>query len=91
MTHLSIRDLCTFKSKAALIPDNFSVILEKVNSSEVTDMNIMDTAIIGGADGPTAIYVTSSFNWAPVIAAALIAAGGIVAFLLWRKKKNKRA
>ncbi len=54
-------------------------------------MNIMDTAIIGGADGPAAIYVTSSFDWAPVIAAALIAAGGIVAFLLWRKKKNKRA
>ncbi|HHV07109.1 MAG TPA: LPXTG cell wall anchor domain-containing protein [Firmicutes bacterium] len=47
----------------------------------------MSVGVIGGADGPTAIYVTSSVNWALVIGVTIVIVGGIIAFLRWKKKK----
>ena len=40
--------------------------------------------IIGGADGPTAIFLTGRFPWEIIIAAALIVAA--VVWLIKRKK-----
>ena len=41
--------------------------------------------IIGGADGPTAIYVSSSFNWWILVAVILVLAGAI-GFWLYKRK-----
>ncbi len=46
----------------------------------------MSVGVIGGADGPTAIYVTSSVNWALVIGVTIVIVGGMIAFLRWKKK-----
>ena len=46
--------------------------------------------IIGGADGPTAIFVTSNINWLHVcgIVGILIVAA-LVVFFIYRNKKKK--
>lgn len=49
----------------------------------------MSVGVIGGADGPTAIYVSSSVNWALIIVATIVIAVGIFAFIVLRKKKKK--
>ena len=43
--------------------------------------------VIGGADGPTALYVASVINW-PLIVAAVAVAGAVLFFVLRRKKKR---
>lgn len=48
----------------------------------------MDIGVIGGADGPTAIYVASSVNWALVIGAVVIIAGCAAAFFVRRRKSR---
>lgn len=48
----------------------------------------MDIGIIGGADGPTAIFVASSVNW-PLIGLAAVAIIGVVIYLLLRKRKHR--
>ncbi len=49
----------------------------------------MDIGIIGGSDGPTSIYVTSSANWYAI--AAIILAITIVAAIIIRAIiKHKR-
>lgn len=46
--------------------------------------------IIGGADGPTAIFVTSSINWQRVcILVSAIAAAVLAVALICRKAKKK--
>ena len=45
----------------------------------------MDIGIIGGADGPTAIFVASSVNWLVVGALGIIALG-VALFFLLRKR-----
>lgn len=48
-------------------------------------------SVIGGADGPTAIYITTSGNWALAVGAVVAAAGVVIVLLVLRsKKKNKR-
>ena len=42
--------------------------------------------IIGGADGPTAIFVTSP-DWTKSVMAAILLAAGIFGFL-WARKRN---
>ena len=42
--------------------------------------------IIGGADGPTAIFVTSSTNWVSIL--GVIAVAIFVAVLIYRNKKK---
>lgn len=44
--------------------------------------------IIGGADGPTAIFVTSEIDWLYVCGViAAIAVGVFAVLIIWRKKK----
>lgn len=47
----------------------------------------MEIGIIGGADGPTSIYVASSVYWPFIIGAALLAAGGAITYFVLKKKK----
>lgn len=48
----------------------------------------IDVGVIGGADGPTVIFVAASpFSWIWLGAGLLIAA---VCFFLWRRKKRKK-
>ena len=42
--------------------------------------------IIGGADGPTAIFVTSGANWLSILGAIVVAI--LVAVLIYRNKKK---
>ena len=43
--------------------------------------------IIGGADGPTAIFVTSNTNWLSILGVIVVAI--LVAVLIYRNKKKK--
>ena len=47
----------------------------------------MGVNVIGGADGPTAIYLASTGNWVLVVALGVAALGAALFFLL-RKRKN---
>lgn len=51
----------------------------------------MSVGIIGGSDGPTAVFVTGGLDWPVIvlIAAASLAVAG-VAFWLWRRWKGKK-
>lgn len=47
--------------------------------------------IIGGADGPTAIFVTGGLSpWMKAAAALIVVAAAVGAFLIYRKIKNKK-
>lgn len=48
----------------------------------------MDIGIIGGADGPTSIYVSGSI-WPLVAAVAVIAAAIVLLVILRRRRKAK--
>jgi Na+-transporting methylmalonyl-CoA/oxaloacetate decarboxylase beta subunit len=50
----------------------------------------MDVGIIGGADGPTSIFVSSTTHWGLIIGAAVVVAGCIAALVIWRKSRQKR-
>lgn len=47
----------------------------------------MDVTVIGGADGPTAIYVASSVNWVWVAAVAVLVIGAILFIVIKKRKK----
>lgn len=47
----------------------------------------MNTGIIGGADGPTTIYIASSVNWVWFAAAAVLV-GAAILFLVIKKRKK---
>ena len=49
----------------------------------------MSIGVIGGADGPTAVFVSSPVPWIIVIGIAVIMIGGIVAALLIAKKNAR--
>ncbi len=46
----------------------------------------MSQAIIGGAEGPTSVFVTSSINWTLLIGIAVIIIGVVIFFVLKRRK-----
>ncbi len=50
----------------------------------------MSTGVIGGADGPTAIYVASSVNWELLAGIVIIIAVSIISFLVWKKKQQQK-
>ena len=52
-------------------------------------MKALSIGIIGGADGPTAIFVTSSGWGIPAAALGLLAVGITVVYRLRKKKKEK--
>lgn len=47
----------------------------------------MDIGIIGGADGPTAIFIASSVNWGFVVALGVVALAAVL-FLIIRKRRQ---
>lgn len=49
----------------------------------------MNVGIIGGADGPTAIFITSGSVWY-IIAAIAVACIAAVGVIIWLFKKNKK-
>ncbi len=48
----------------------------------------MDIGIIGGADGPTAIYIAGS-PWPSIITGVVIAAAIVLIIIYRRRKRNK--
>jgi Na+-transporting methylmalonyl-CoA/oxaloacetate decarboxylase beta subunit len=52
----------------------------------------MDICVIGGADGPTTIFITSSANWYTIAAIAIICIA-VVGIIIWNigKGKNKNS
>lgn len=51
----------------------------------------MSVGIIGGSDGPTAVFVTGGLDWPVIvlIAAGILAVAGVI-FWLWRRWKGKK-
>lgn len=47
----------------------------------------MSVSVIGGADGPTAIFLASSVNWVFVGALGIVALS-VALFFLFRKRKK---
>jgi Na+-transporting methylmalonyl-CoA/oxaloacetate decarboxylase beta subunit len=52
------------------------------------DKDAASIGIIGGADGPTAIYVTSNINWRSILGITTIGFIIIVGSILWTRKKK---
>ena len=48
----------------------------------------MSVGVIGGADGPTAIYLASSVNWVLVGLLGIVVLGVVLFFVLRKRKKN---
>ena len=44
----------------------------------------MSAGIVGGADGPTSVFVTSSFGWSFALGAAMALLAGLVSYLTIR-------
>lgn len=57
--------------------------------SNQTALSVPLVGIIGGSDGPTAIFITAKISWQEVIAAAAVLTVLIVTFVQWRKHRNK--
>jgi Na+-transporting methylmalonyl-CoA/oxaloacetate decarboxylase beta subunit len=53
-------------------------------------ISLKRTVIIGGADGPTAIFITSSVNWQLIMGAISSVLIGIITLcaILYKKKLN---
>ena len=47
----------------------------------------MDMSVIGGADGPTAIFIASSFDWILLVATGVLVIG-VVLFIIIKKRKK---
>ena len=51
----------------------------------------MDIAVIGGADGPTAIFVGSRPGWAYLVGLAAVILFAVILAILIRKKRKKNS
>lgn len=49
----------------------------------------MDVVIIGGADGPTSIFVTTSVNWSLSIGIGIAIVLTVVGLIVWKKKHKE--
>lgn len=47
----------------------------------------MSIGVIGGADGPTAVFISSSVNRVFIAGATIVIVGGIIALLILKKKR----
>jgi Na+-transporting methylmalonyl-CoA/oxaloacetate decarboxylase beta subunit len=47
----------------------------------------MDIGIIGGADGPTSIYITSG-SGSYIVISAIVLCIAVVGYIVYRKRKN---
>ncbi len=52
--------------------------------------NALAIGVIGGADGPTAIFITSKTTPILIIAAVALVAIAVVTFIIIKSKKNKK-
>lgn len=52
-------------------------------------MDVAEIGIIGGADGPTSIFITTSVNWSLIIGIGVIIILIAVGFIVWKKKHRK--
>ena len=48
-----------------------------------------DIAFIGGADGPTAVFVSSNLTWPVISLIGVIIVAVLVALIIYRNKKKK--
>ncbi len=48
----------------------------------------MGAAVIGGADGPTAIFIASSFDWILFAAAGVLFVAAVLFVVLKKRKKS---
>ena len=53
----------------------------------MTPKEAMSVGIIGGADGPTAIYVSGDPLFLPIVGAVAVVCIAAIVFLIKRKKK----
>ena len=66
----------------------FALLLSFVLSLVGCSSKAASVGIIGGADGPTAIFITSSNNWLNIYSLiAVIALAVLVAWIIYRNKK----
>ena len=70
------------KLMACILPFVFAICLGGCSSKSAS------IGIIGGADGPTAIFVTSRINWPGVCGFVGIIAVAIVVILMIRRKQK---
>lgn len=49
----------------------------------------MDIGIIGGADGPTSIFIATSVNWPLSIGIGIAIVLIVVGFIMWKKKHKE--
>lgn len=61
--------------------------MSALSMSVAADGSAGSVAIIGGADGPTEVIVSSSVNWVAVIAALLILVAAIGLIVYFKRKK----
>ncbi|MBQ7082849.1 MAG: LPXTG cell wall anchor domain-containing protein [Oscillospiraceae bacterium] len=50
---------------------------------------LLSIGVIGGADGPTAIFVTTSGPIWPLLLLGAAAVAAVIGLILWRKKRKK--
>lgn len=53
----------------------------------IMNVAVTDIAIIGGADGPTAIYIASSINWVWFAAVVVLVVAAILFIVIKKRKK----
>ena len=51
-------------------------------------MSAKSIGIIGGADGPTSIYVATSVNWPLIIGLGVIIILMVIGFIVWKRKRK---
>lgn len=49
-------------------------------------MDVAEIGIIGGADGPTSIFIATSVNWPLIIVMGIIVVLAVGSFIMWKKK-----
>lgn len=49
----------------------------------------VDIGIIGGADGPTSIFIATSVNWPLSIGIGIAIVLIVVGFIMWKKKHKE--
>lgn len=64
-----------------------AVLLDSFSGCCSRDSSLISDAVIGGADEPTQIVVTSAVNWPFVICVFLAAAAGLILYLCFKRKK----
>lgn len=64
-----------------------AVLLAGSSGCRSQDVGLPPAAVIGGADEPNHIIVTSAVNWPLVICVLLAAAAGLILYLCLKRKK----